>query len=431
MAKRTNGSDGARAAQGHARPRGSARPAFRPPLRRPFRRSRPSQARADAIERLADDRLAGLSRRPQGARHAQGGTGLRRSRLRPLGRLARRARRHRAPPRPATPPPGRTASCSSTARRAASTPAPARCPRAGGWSRSPATALDGARRRGRGPRPLARRLGVRPHDPPLQGLLLHRRAALPLALLLLPEPQPRPDRRLDERDLSDVGRGARHHDRHAGELVPGDLAAEADDGPPGLRRRRQPRPDADPRQGRRQGQGDRARRLGLSRATSPAGCSRSSCTATSRAPRTCGASIADWLRFMRLTPGRRAGRARPLHRLLGALRHQPRGARRATTRDPAGGPQRRPHPCRSPCRPPGRPARRARRRPRTRRGRRQLRRHSSPPNRPWNALTSAPVPYARSDLSRRGKSARPWSGAVRRTLPPVLRLAQEPKVHAV
>ena len=66
----------------------------------------------------------------------------------------------------------------------------------------------------------------RPHDPSLQGLLLDRGAALPLALLLLPEPCPRPDPGLDERDLSAVGRGARHHDRHAGQLVPGDLAAE-------------------------------------------------------------------------------------------------------------------------------------------------------------------------------------------------------------
>ena len=160
--------------------------------------------------------------------------------------------------------PGRRASSSSTARRAASTPARARCRRAGGWPRSRAKR---SRRRGvevETARPVAAGVRVRAQHPSLQGLLLDRGAALPLAVLLLSELFARPDAGLDERHLSDVGGGARHHDRHAGQLVPGHLAAQADDGPAGLRRRRQSRSDPDPRQGRREGQGGRARRLGLS-----------------------------------------------------------------------------------------------------------------------------------------------------------------------
>jgi hypothetical protein len=45
--------------------------------------------------------------------------------------------------------------------------------------------------------------------------------------------------RLDERHLSQMGRRARHPDRHAGALVSGAHHPQADDGPPGLRRRRQ------------------------------------------------------------------------------------------------------------------------------------------------------------------------------------------------
>ena len=50
---------------------------------------------------------------------------------------------------------------------------------------------------------------------PCKVLRLDRDAALPLAVLLLSEPRARPDQRLDERDLSEVGRGARRHDRRA------------------------------------------------------------------------------------------------------------------------------------------------------------------------------------------------------------------------
>lgn len=58
-----------------------------------------------------------------------------------------------------------------------------------------------------------------------------------------------PGRRLDERHLSDVGRGARHHDRHACELVSGLVAGKADDGSAGLRGWRQSGPHPDTGQG--------------------------------------------------------------------------------------------------------------------------------------------------------------------------------------
>ena len=61
-----------------------------------------------------------------------------------------------------------------------------------------------------------------------------------------------------------LGRGARHPDRDAGELVSRLDGAEGDDGPSGLRRRRQSRSDVDARQARRPGQGARTERLALS-----------------------------------------------------------------------------------------------------------------------------------------------------------------------
>ena len=81
---------------------------------------------------------------------------------------------------------------------------------------------------------------------PLQGLRVDRDAAVPLAVQLLSESLARPGQRLDERDLSAVGRCARRHHRHPGVLVPGAERAEADDRPAGVRRRRQSRPDARP-----------------------------------------------------------------------------------------------------------------------------------------------------------------------------------------
>ena len=75
-----------------------------------------------------------------------------------------------------------------------------------------------------------------------------------------------------------------------------------------------PDPDLDPRQGRAEGQAARAGRLALSAPSRRAGCSRSSSMATSRAPRTSAARLADWLRFMHLVP---AGVPAELDRYIG------------------------------------------------------------------------------------------------------------------
>ena len=81
-----------------------------------------------------------------------------------------------------------------------------------------------------------------------------------------------------------VGRAWRD-DRRAGELVPGAVLAQADDRPPGLRRRRQSRSDLDPRQGRRAKPRRSNSKAGPTRAISPAACSRSSCMAMQPAPK--------------------------------------------------------------------------------------------------------------------------------------------------
>ena len=202
----------------------------------------------------------------QGAADAQGWAGLRRSRIRDRRRLARCARRHpggAAPPRRC----GRDAAHSDHQRLVAQR---AYLPRrdvedlAAGRARRAGLRGDGIC--GRHPRSVAAGVGIRPANPSLQVLRLDRDAALPLAVQLLSELFARPDRRLDERDLSALGRGARHPDRHAGELVSRPDRAEADDRPAGLRRRRQSRSDVDPRQERRRGQGAGAERLALSAA---------------------------------------------------------------------------------------------------------------------------------------------------------------------
>ena len=89
--------------------------------------------------------------------------------------------------------------------------------------------------------------GVRPPDPAVQGVRLDGDAALPLALFVLPEPRHGSGERLDERDLSALGRGARRHHRHARVLVSGPERAQADDGPSRVRRRRESRSDDDAR----------------------------------------------------------------------------------------------------------------------------------------------------------------------------------------
>ena len=133
---------------------------------------------------------------------------------------------------------------------------------------------------------------LRPPHPPLQGLRVDRHAAVPLAVQLLSQP------RLGQTDdwMNEI------YERWVAAhgvlivtpvlLVPGAQPAEADDGPAGLRRRRQPRPDHDRRQGPRQGQGARARGLGLPASTWPAAPTAWWCTATWPASRACAARCA-------------------------------------------------------------------------------------------------------------------------------------------
>ena len=177
----------------------------------------------------------------------------------------------------------------SAARRATTAPARARSRRP---SASPSWSREVARQaqdRGRLPRPEPAHLRVRPQDPSVQGLRVDGDAAVPLAVQLLPEPLARPGRRLDERDLRALGRGARRRHRHADALVPGAERAQADDRPAGLRRRRQPRSDLDARQEARARPRRSSSRAGTIRSTSPAAPTAWSCTATSPASRARGA----------------------------------------------------------------------------------------------------------------------------------------------
>ena len=144
-------------------------------------------------------------------------------------------------------------------------------------------------------------LGIRQVDSSLQVVRLDRHAALPLAVQLLSELCARPGQRLDERDLSALGRSARGDDRDAGELVPGAGGAQVDDGSPRLRRRRQSRSDIDARQERRRGEGARAAGLALS-APSRRPRFRSLCMATRSARRMLRRILSDWLLDMDLIP---------------------------------------------------------------------------------------------------------------------------------
>ena len=140
----------------------------------------------------------------------------------------------------------------------------------------------------------ARRLGAGRRavqgDPPVQGLRVHGNAALPLAVLVLPEPRARTDQRLDGRALPALGGRARRVHRLPGALVSNAGQPEADDRSAGVRRRRQPRFHEHRRQGPGEGQGARAggRRDGITPSTSPAGPSPWSRTAMRLGPRTCG-----------------------------------------------------------------------------------------------------------------------------------------------
>ena len=219
------------------------------------------------------------------------------------------------------------ASCWSAAPRGTTRPVPARCRRRSGWSSSPARSSRRARLRVRPARPEPSHRAVRTPDPALQGVRLDRHAALPLALLLLSEPRHGPGERLDERDLSALGRRARRADRHAGVLVPGAERAEADDRPAGLRRRRQSRPDDAPtarsrkRRRRSSSRGWHYPRHLAGRAFAVV------VHGDAEGAETLRRSLTDWLLDMELVQAGGMRHARPLHRLLRAVCHEPRGAR--------------------------------------------------------------------------------------------------------
>ena len=195
------------------------------------------------------------------------GPGLRRPGLRPLGRMARDARAHARGGRS-----GRRCArrasrvllvCGSLAQRRH---LPGRDVQDLAPDADRARGPGRARHRGGPPRPEPAHLGVRPAHPPCKGCVS---TAMPLChwpCSCYPNHADRPDRRLDERDLRALGRGARRDPAHAGVLVPGRQPAQADDRPAGLRRRRQSRSHHHPRQEAAESQGDRAQGLGLSQA---------------------------------------------------------------------------------------------------------------------------------------------------------------------
>ena len=187
-------------------------------------------------------------------------------------------------------------------------------------------------------RSVAAGVRVRAEHPPVQGLLLDRGGALPLAVQLLPQLLARPDAGLDERDLSALGARARHHADQPGQLVLADLADEADDGPAGLRRRRQSRSDHAPMARTRRRRSSWSSTAGPIRAISKGGVFSVVVHGDVEGAENVRRALADWLRFMKLKPAGPSRRARPLHRLLEALCDQPRGARQGQGH-PGGGPQ--------------------------------------------------------------------------------------------
>ena len=165
------------------------------------------------------DRLGRVPRRPQGADHAQGRPRLRRSGLRPLGRVDR----DQGPPRAGAGIVGRSEDEDARARHlrlaAQRRHLPGRDLEDVPPRRARQRGADEGAGRGRFPRPEPAHLRLRPQDPSVQGLRVDGDAAVPLAVQLLSEPLARPGRRLDERDLRALGRGARDRHRHADALV--------------------------------------------------------------------------------------------------------------------------------------------------------------------------------------------------------------------
>jgi len=180
---------------------------------------------------------------------------------------------------------------------------------------------------GRYSRSIAGDVGVRQADTSLQVLRLDLDGALSLALQLLSELFAGPDRRLDERNLSAMGRRPRHHDRCAGQLVSCADRPEGDDRSAGLCRWRQPRSIFHPWQEGGGSQGARAQGLALSAAFGGpafrprrAWRQRRSGDAAAGAGRLADGYVSDFRR--------RHGRDRWLHRLHETLRHCTSGAGR-------------------------------------------------------------------------------------------------------
>ena len=245
------------------------------------------------LDKIADVAWKAYDDYHKSPRTRKAGEGFADPDLRSVGRMAGGARRYRRRPSAGRKTRNhRRASCWSTARRAASTPAPAKCRRPIGWSMIAKETIEQSRRlRSRTARPVAAGLAntaassirARPASRPRSRSATGRASCYPNHAL---------GQAGDWMDEIYPKWVAAHGVMIVtpGQLVPGALVAQADDRPAGLRRRRQSRPDLDPRQGPGESQRDRAARAGPIRATSPAAFSRSSCTATPPAPRTCAAS---------------------------------------------------------------------------------------------------------------------------------------------
>ena len=236
------------------------------------------------------DRLGRLQRRPQGADHAQGRPRLRRSRLRPLGRVDR----DQGAPRAGAEGLGRSEDEDARARdlrlAAQRRHLPGRdledlSPRRGSCSEELDEAqvevdlLDLSL--------LTSDYGRTIH--PCKGCVS---TAMPLChwpCSCYPNHCAQPGQRLDERDLRALGRGARVVIVTPTHWYQTSERAQADDRPAGLRRRRQSRPDLDPRQEARARPRSSSSRAGTIRSTSPAASTAWWCTATSPASRARGA----------------------------------------------------------------------------------------------------------------------------------------------
>ena len=208
----------------------------------------------------------------------------------------------------------RRACWSSAARRATTAPAPARCRRPSASPQLAREVLEAQRIEADllDLSLLTSEYGRQIH--PCKGCVS---TAMPLChwpCSCYPNHSLEPDQRLDERDLRALGGGARRHHRHADPLVPGAERAEADDRPPGLRRRRQPRPDVARTARSRTRPRRSSSRAGTIRSTWPAAPTASWCMATSPASKASRRALSDWLDWMGLID---AGTQARLDRYIG------------------------------------------------------------------------------------------------------------------